>query len=89
MKKVALLMALAHPRNRIVMPKPDAMPNVKQEVEPGARIDELLLAGDVAGAREEFETLCIEGLESEPIEMTPERWSDLQAELKRKAKLAS
>jgi len=60
-----------------------------QEALPGSHIDELLAAGDIAGARAEFERLCLEGLEGEPVAMAPEAWERFRQELHRKAKLAS
>ena len=56
---------------------------------PGARVDELLAAGDVEGARAEFERLCLEALDGEPIAMGPEAWQQFRQDLHRKAKLAS
>jgi len=59
------------------------------EALPGSRVDELLAAGDIAGARAEFERLCLEGLEGEPVAMTPEAWEQFRQELHRKAQHAS
>ncbi|HEX3570545.1 MAG TPA: hypothetical protein VHU44_06960 [Acidobacteriaceae bacterium] len=56
---------------------------------PGSAVDEFLAAGDVDGARAEFERLCLEGLEGEPVAMTPQAWEKFRDELHRKAKLAS
>jgi hypothetical protein len=56
---------------------------------PEAKIDELLAAGDIAGARTEFERLCLEGLEGDPVAMTAEAWEQFRQDLHRKAKLAS
>ncbi len=57
---------------------------------PGHTVDALLAAGNVEGARAEFERLCLEGLDSgEAVLMTPEKWEELRRDLHRKAKLAS
>ena len=59
------------------------------EALPGSRIDELLATGDIDAARAEFERLCVEGLEGEPVAMTSEAWEQFRLELHRKAQLAS
>lgn len=55
----------------------------------GSTIDDLLAAGDIDGARAEFERLCLEGLEGDPVAMTSEAWEQFRQDLYRKAKLAS
>ena len=59
------------------------------EALPGSRVDELLAVGDVEAARAEFERLCLEGLEGDPVAMTPEAWEQFRQDLHRKAQLAS
>jgi hypothetical protein len=71
------------------MPQTDLPSKSAQEYLPEAKIDELLAAGDISGARAEFERLCLEGLEGEPVAMTAEAWERFRKDLHRKAKLAS
>jgi hypothetical protein len=68
----------------------------RQVSDPGVDIDDeaaiaaLLAAGDIEGARSEFERLCLESLDSgEPVVMTPEKWEQFRLELHREAKLTS
>jgi 3-methyladenine DNA glycosylase Tag len=57
---------------------------------PGHSVDALLAAGNIDGARAEFERLCLEGLDSgDPVRMTLEKWQEFRLDLHRKAKLAS
>jgi hypothetical protein len=51
-------------------------------------IEALLSAGDIEGARIEFERQCLASLDSgDPILMTPEKWEELRLELHREANL--
>ena len=53
-------------------------------------VDALLAAGDIEGARAEFERLCLQSLDSgEPVLMTPEKWEQFRLDLHRKASRAS
>ena len=46
---------------------------------PDSTIDAFLAAGDIEGARAEFERLCLESLDSGPaIEVTPKFWADFR-----------
>jgi hypothetical protein len=57
---------------------------------PGRSVDSLLEQGKIEAAREEFERLCLEGLESgDAIGMTPARWDEMRLELHAEAKLNS
>jgi hypothetical protein len=53
---------------------------------PGHTVDALLEQGKVEEARDEFERLILEGVDSGPgIEITPKFWDDLRVELKQRA----
>ena len=53
---------------------------------PGASVDLLLEAGDIAGAKAELERLVLEGIDSgDPVEATPEFWAQLREGLRREA----
>ena len=53
-----------------------------------ARIDALLEANDIEGARAEFDRQLAASIESgPPIYMTPEKWEELRLELHREADL--
>ena len=54
------------------------------------KIEALLAADDIEGARAEFERQCLASLRSgDPIIMTSEKWEDLRLELHREANLPS
>jgi len=53
---------------------------------PGYTVDVLLVQGKIQGAREELERLVQEGIDSGPgIEVTPQFWEDIRAEVLRRA----
>jgi hypothetical protein len=54
---------------------------------PGYTVDALLAQGKVDDARAELERLVQEGIDSGPgIEVTPQFWEDIRAEVRRRAK---
>jgi hypothetical protein len=69
---------------------PLSKPSAREDADfPESKIEALLAAGDLEGARMEFERLCLEGLQGEPIAMAPSDWEEFRQNLHRKAKLAS
>jgi hypothetical protein len=54
---------------------------------PGYTVDALLAEGKIEEARDELERLLQEGIDSGPgIEVTPQFWEDIRAEVRRQAK---
>ncbi len=54
---------------------------------PGYTVDSLLKQGKIEEAREELERLIQKGIDSGPgIEVTPQFWEDVRAEVRRRAK---
>jgi hypothetical protein len=53
---------------------------------PDSAVDALLDAGNIEGARAEFERLCLESLDSgDPVPMTAAKWEQFRIDLHRKA----